>query len=83
MNSDTRMPYSSEEKRSRPWLSVPSRYSGLPLSIQIGGVSASMRLMVARSKGLCGATQPAPSDPMSSSKSVMLATTATGELRQA
>src|SRR5208283_2200156 len=46
-----------------------------------GGVSASLRLSVARSNGLCGATQGAKSAAPTQAKSSSAETTATGEWR--
>ena len=60
-NSEMRAPYMMVDRMSRPWSSVPSRKLRLPPSIQAGGRRASLRSIVARSKGLCGASQGANS----------------------
>ncbi|MCY1505159.1 hypothetical protein D9M68_393560 [compost metagenome] len=78
-SSDTRDPYSTADRMSRPWSSVPSRKSGLPPSSQDGGVLASMMLRDARSKGLCGATMGANSAPSRMASVTIAAMMAPGE----
>ncbi len=48
---EMRAPYIRAERMSRPWSSVPSRYFGVPPSIQLGGRRESASSSVARSKG--------------------------------
>ncbi len=57
IRSDTCMPNMIAENTSRPWSSVPSQNLGFPPASQDGGSEASSRFSVARSNGLCGATQ--------------------------
>ena len=61
ITSDMREPKMIAESTSRPWSSVPSTYVGLPLPPKAGGVNASSRFSVFRSKGLWGATNGAKS----------------------
>ncbi|KAG0732809.1 hypothetical protein G6F23_013954 [Rhizopus arrhizus] len=78
-SSDTREPYSTADRMSRPWSSVPNRKSGLPPSSQAGGVLASMMLSDARSKGLCGAMIGANSAPSRMASVTAAAMMAPGE----
>ncbi len=55
--SEMRAPNISADKMSRPWSSVPSAYLALPSVSHRGGKNASDNSRVARSNGLCGATQ--------------------------
>ena len=80
--SDMRAPYIRADRMSRPWSSVPSRNLRLPSADQAGGRRASLRSSVARSKGLCGATQPAKTALNTQASATAAAPTATGELRK-
>src|SRR4051794_33560989 len=74
-----RAPYMMAESTSRPWSSVPSANNGSPSSAQAGGLKASPRLSVARSKGLCGAIHGASSAPMMQTSATTAEATVTGE----
>src|SRR5437868_8650565 len=67
---------------SRPWSSVPSRYLEEPSALQAGGSRASPSSSSARSKGLCGVTQPANTAANRQAKAIAAANIATGELRK-
>ena len=55
--SDSRVPYMIEERMSRPWSSVPSGKAQSPSGdSSTGGFSPSLRLSVAGSNGVCGAS---------------------------
>src|SRR5262249_25714370 len=55
--SDRRVPYMIEESTSRPWSSVPSGNAHSPSDdSSTGGFSPSLRLSVAGSNGVCGAS---------------------------
>ena len=82
ISSDTRMPNRIAENTSRPWSSVPSQNFGLAPSCHTGGSEASIRLMVARSNGLCGATHCAKTAAKISTNATSAATIATGEWRK-
>ena len=81
-NSEMRAPYISAERMSRPWSSVPSRYFVVPPSSQAGGRRESPSSSVARSKGSCGATQPAKTAQKAQTSATAAATMATGERRK-
>src|SRR6266851_949143 len=56
-SSDNRVPYMIEDSTSLPWSSVPSGKIQSPSSdTRTGGFSPSLRLSVAGSKGVCGAS---------------------------
>src|SRR5262245_47627154 len=56
-SSDSRVPYMIEESTSLPWSSVPSGKVQSPSSDNsTGGFRPSLRLSVAGSKGVCGAS---------------------------
>jgi hypothetical protein len=76
------MPNMIAENTSRPWSSVPSQNFGLAPSCQTGGSDASIRLMVARSNGLCGATHCANSAEKIITNATTAATIATGDCRK-
>jgi len=61
---------------------VPSQNFALPPSCHTGGSDASIRLSVARSNGLCGATNCAKAAEKTIAKVTTAAITATGELRK-
>ena len=51
------MPYMMDDSTSRPWSSVPSGKTQSPSGdSSTGGLSPSLRLSVAGSNGLCGAS---------------------------
>src|SRR5580658_5567874 len=81
-SSEMREPKRMADSMSLPWLSVPSRKSAVPPSIQDGGSRASSRLTVERSKGLCGATRPAKTAPRMMAAATSAETIATGECRK-
>src|SRR3954452_18666108 len=74
-----RAPYMMAERTSRPWSSVPSANNGSPSSAQTGGLKASPRFSVARSKGLCGAIHGASSAPRMQTTATTAEATVTGE----
>src|SRR5215475_7584178 len=56
-SSDSRVPYMIELRTSRPWSSVPSGNDQSPSAeTRTGGFSPSLRLSVAGSNGVCGAS---------------------------
>ena len=81
-SSEMRAPYISAERMSRPWSSVPNRYSLLPPSCQAGGSRASDNSSDARSNGLCGATTSANSAQNRHTAAMTAAAMAMGELRK-
>jgi hypothetical protein len=82
ITSDMREPKMMAEITSRPWSSVPRRYVGLPRSVQAGGVKASRRLSVRRSKGLCGATHGAKRAARMQATTMAAARITSGERRK-
>src|SRR4029077_8021429 len=56
-SSDRRVPYMMDDRMSLPWSSVPSGKTQSPSAdSSTGGVSPSLRLSVAGSNGVCGAS---------------------------
>ena len=80
--SEMRAPYISADRMSRPWSSVPSTKFALPSLVQAGGSRALARSSVARSNGLCGATQPANTAQNTQTSATSVAPMATGDVRK-
>jgi hypothetical protein len=77
-----RVPYIMVDRMPRPWSSVPSGNDASPPDKKAGGLKLSSRLRLARSNGLCGASQGENTAPSTQISTTAAETMATGARRK-